>query len=262
MKRKLIKSITLISALTVGAIASNNTESITLLKKVEALPMVKAHKYKPEKIKDIGDLYLVKGNFKIPAVGGRPAMNKFAVMYLTKNLKTAVYGQGFDTQTSQSYKPFSVDKIKANAGLVYGSGTDEYILVVDPLCPVCMEFDKTLPKYEKEVKMYFVFLPLKRLHPTAPQAIRYILSQKTNAEKIQAMQKISHGDKEYLNHKDFSNTIDKQMALHERYSNELGATGTPSLYRSNGEAVNRGILEYIHQRNLNEQKTTTAPIKK
>lgn len=225
-----------------------------IIEKIQALPMAKAHKFVTQEIKDGGSLIFAKGYFDTPR-GKQQAM-----MYVSQDFKTAVYGRGFDTNTGKEYTSFSIEELKSKAGMVYGSGKTEYFLVVDPLCPVCMTFDKTLPKYEKEMKMYVLFMPLLSLHPEASKAIAQIISQDTQEAKHAEMQKISNGNKDYLQIKEIEPSIQAQIDTQTALAQELGARGTPTLYTASGRQVDRGILEYMHNKAIAKKQAAVKNI--
>lgn len=241
-----IASLLLLSATALSAKTSKaDTE---LLDKIKNLKISKAHNFNPTEIKKGGSLVFAKGYFKTPQGDRR------ASMFLSKDLKSAVYGRGFSTTTAKEYKSYSIDKIKEEAALVYGSGKDEYILVIDPLCPYCMKFDMSLPKYEKNIKLYVVFMPLRRLHPTAPKAIAKVMSAPTNELKYNELHKISSGNKDFNSIKEIPKDILDSMKKQEANAEELGARGTPTLYLGNGAQVDLGILEHRYGKKAKPKK--------
>ncbi len=225
-------------------------EEKAIMEKIKAMPIVKAHKFVPEKLKDGGSLLFVKGYFHTPR------RDVPASMFVTKDYKTMVYGRGFDSQTTKEYHPFSIAEIKEKAGLIYGSGTDEYILVVDPLCSACVNFEKTLPLYEKEIKLYVLFMPLS-MHKTAPEAVYSILSEKTQEDKWKKLQSIAHGSKDFEKIKEIPNEYKKYIKDQRKLAMELGVKGTPTLFTGEGSEIDRGVLKYMHDRKTLAQNEKT-----
>jgi len=237
----------LIGSLNLFAISSekNALKNIELLNKIQALPMAKAHKFIPVDIKDGGSLILATGYFNTPR-GKRQTS-----LFLSKDLQTGIYGRGFDTKTAQEYKSFEIDELKESAGIVYGTGKDEYFLVIDPLCSACMNFDKTLPKYEKEIKLYIIFMSI---NPNHDNAINYILSKKTDKEKFKTLLSISKIKKQYEKIKISSKEVQQSVAKQKELSQKLGTTHTPTLYTKEASEVSRAVLEYRHLQIEKEQK--------
>lgn len=242
-------SMVVIAMLTTTLMAnSDENKNGHLIEKIKALNISKAHKYVPTKVEDAGDLLFSKGYFDTPR--GK----KFATMFLTKDLKTAVYGRGFNTENVKEYKPYSVEEMKQNAGLVFGTGSDEYFLVVDPLCPYCMTFAEDLTQYEKDVKVYIIFMPLTNIHPTAPKAIAHILSQKDDKEKYKALSEISDGSIEFEKITKIDEKIQASMDKQILHASELGAKGTPSLFLSDGSQVKLEILRHKYKKDKTKEK--------
>jgi len=238
-----------LKALTVSIILGVSTLSANVtIEKIKMLPIVKNHKFVPVELKDGGSLVLVKGYFQT----GRGVQN--ASMFITHDMKTIVYGRGFNTSTSKEYKSFTMNEIKSAAGLVYGKGKDEFILVVDPLCPFCKDIEKNLHKYENDITVYVIFMPLMRLHPTAKKAISYIISKKTEAEKFKALQSIANGNKDFEKITIIPDEIEKSIKLQEEKAGLLGADRTPSLYLGSGQQVKVEILNSRYGKKKTQKK--------
>ena len=234
-----MKKIFLLSFMVVCGLMANESE---LLKKISNLPSVKAHKFSPLKVHDKGEVYMVEGQIEIPKGAPMPMKKAFVVMYLTKDMKVAIYGQGFDTATGKMFTVFSYDETKKLTDFTYGSGKKELFLFIDPLCPVCMQFDKDLPKFAKEYKFNVILMPLVRLHPEAPKAIDYIMSKKDDAEKFKALSSIAKGDKPYKSIKKVSKKTSEKIKKNLLLSSKLRVPGTPTLIDADGQPFNRGVL--------------------
>jgi len=228
--KKILLSLSVVAA---SLYAVPSSEEI--IKKIEKLPVLKSHRYTPVSAKDKGSLYFVQGYFNIPSRGPRPAKKRFATMYIPHDLSMVVYGQGFDAKTAVMDVPYTFKEAKKAASFAWGEGKDEYIVVVDPLCPFCKKLDRDLANYKEQVKIYFVFMPLTRLHPQAKNAIATVMMQPSDNAKYKMLKKIAEGDRTYKNTKTIPASIEKKIEENEYFAQKMGATGTPSVYIKRGD---------------------------
>lgn len=217
--------------------AEDTLTNAQVIEKIKTLPVVKQHRFTPTEIIDGGSMIYAKGHFTMNR-GTRSAG-----MFVSPDYETIVYGRGFSADGTEEYRPFSVDEIKENAAFTFGSGKHEYFLVVDPLCSACKSFDKTLHKYEKTAKFHVIFKELRQFHPKGPKALAYVLSGKTDKEKYERLMSISNGDTAFMKH-EITDENRKTLAIHERFTSELGTKHTPSLYSDSGRYLDRGVLDY------------------
>lgn len=207
-----------------------------LLEAVARLPLARTHRFIPQKVMDGGDaLHMIKGYFDTPQ--GK----KYAVMFVTPDLSTVVYGQAFDTGTVKRYSPVDTEELKAASVYTIGHGPDEFFLVSDPLCPYCMSLEKRLADYADKATFHLLFISLP-MHPKAPDAIAHILSKEGDKARHAAAVEIAKGSKTFVG-TDKTPAL-KQMARIERLAGELNAQGTPSLFSMDGEPVPMRVFDY------------------
>lgn len=220
---------------TLSLFAAGDTNA-TLIERVSALPSVKAHGYVPLKVQSQGQLYVAYGYFDVP---GRTPADKhrkvFADMYLSPDLKTAVYGDGYNTQTGSHYVHTDMAAVKKTSALTIGHGPLQLYLVSDPHCPYCKRFEKELAAYEDLVTVHVVLISLP-MHPKAPDAIRCVLS-KPKTERETALLAIADGKNACEGGMQNPDVFALQMEAMETSASMLRVKGTPSLYLEDGAGL-------------------------
>lgn len=162
-------------------------------------------------------------------------------VFLTKDKKVVLVGDAMDASTGESIKrPVDMKAIRANADIVYGSGSKEYIVFTDPECPYCVKFEKMWPMMEKNVKLYVFFMPLSN-HRNAVQMSYHVMKQKDQKAKAKAILDMANGDRSYERltmsqqiHELFGKKIEENKTL----ANDFGVRGTPAVFDPKGESVN------------------------
>lgn len=162
-------------------------------------------------------------------------------VFLTKDKKVVLVGDAMDASTGESIKrPVDMKAIRANADIVYGNGSKEYIVFTDPECPYCVKFEKMWPTMQKNVKLYVFFMPLSN-HRNAVQMSYHVMKQKDQETKAKAILDMANGDRSYERltmsqqiHELFGKKIEENKAL----ANDFGVRGTPAVFDVKGENVN------------------------
>ena len=159
------------------------------IKEIEELELFKRAQISVKKAYDVEDFYLLK----VVIQGNSDEL------YLTKDKKNLIAGEIINTQTGAKLEvPADVSGLAGKEALTFGSGSDEYFLFTDPECPYCKKFESNFPQIEKNVKIRVFFYPLD-FHKNAKDMSMYIMSKKTNTEKIKAMLSININDEDYKN---------------------------------------------------------------
>lgn len=251
--KKIVISLLATASLTLlfGAEASKALAPITI-GEVEALPMVKAHKFVPTKLADGGSLYMVKGYFDTP----RKKIP--AQLFLSADLKTGVYGRGYNAETPKEYLSFLPEKISADAAMTIGNGPFEMFVISDPLCPFCKQLELKLHEYSEIATFKIIFLPLTRLHPKAPIAIKQILAQDGDKAREEMMLAIAKDESVIKDptpalSKEKNKELDEQIARMSMHARDLGAEGTPSIFTTDGEKIEVRQLDMV-KRNVEAAK--------
>ncbi len=169
-----------------------------------------------------------------------PRGAQFTTAYVTKDKKVVLLGEALDAATGETIRrPLDMTDIRANADVIYGSGSKEYIVFTDPECPYCVKFERMWPSIEKKVKLYVFFMPLSN-HRNATQMSYYVMKQKDHPTKAKALLDMAHGDKQYERltmtqqiHELFAKKIQENQSL----ANEFGARGTPAVFDNKGNPV-------------------------
>lgn len=223
-----------------------------IMAKVSAMPISRMHRFSPEKVMDGGSTYLLKGYFMLPN-GKLPAF-----IFVTKDYKTAIYGQAFNTENGQPYSQFTADEVRNAAAITYGNGSNEIVIVSDPMCPYCVRLEKELPKYKDLITAHIVLISLP-MHKDAPEAVRYILSKKGDTERFAALSEIGNGKTTFKEQKlegtELEEAKRKQQKM-EEFARELKAQGTPSLFDIKGAPMAMDFFRMLDQHILEDSKKT------
>ncbi len=223
-----------------------------ILLKISETQIAKLHHFTPKKIMDGGSTYLVKGYFEIPS----GFINAFA--YITKDFKTIIYGQAFDTKTGEIYSQFLPEELRKASALTYGNGKHEVFIVSDPLCPYCMRLEKELPKYKDLITVHILLISLP-MHKEAPDAIRYILSKNGDAQRFEALTEISNGKTPYSGAEynvEILDKLNKKINEMERLGQEMKVSGTPSLFDIKGTPMAMNFFSMLDQEIATNQKNS------
>ena len=179
---------------------------------------------------DTGAIYHLKATIK----------GKIQDVFLTKDKKVIFLGAAYDTTNGQKMSiPVDMNKYISKKAFTYGTGSDEFVVFTDPECPYCSKFESYWEEIKDKVKFHIFFLPLD-FHKNAKDMTYYILSKKTDDDKMKALSQIGKGSKEYLNSRFTSSELEKlQAQLKEQMNiaNELSARGTPTIFDMDGKTM-------------------------
>ena len=165
--------------------------------------------------------------------------------YVTSDLKEVVIGRGFDTQTKKALKlKIDMKKYLKEAAYTIGTGKDEYMVFTDPECPYCIKLENILPLMKSNAKFYVYLYPLS-FHKNAKSMSYYIMSQKTNSLKQEAMHGIANNSTAYKNAK-FSvaeiERFNEELVSMKKVADVLAVSGTPAVFNTDGESVQWNLL--------------------
>ncbi|KAB7891590.1 thioredoxin fold domain-containing protein [Poseidonibacter ostreae] len=221
----------LLLALLIGTSLNAATQlSQNEIKQIEELELFKRVPITVRKAYDLENFYLLK----VIIQGNNDEV------YLTKDKKNLIAGDVINTQSGAKLEaPADVSGLTGKEALTFGSGSDEYFLFTDPECPYCKKFESYFPQIEKNVKIRVFYYPLD-FHKNAKDMSMYVMSKKTNAEKIKAMLTINVNDEGYKNR----NYSEKELAQLEAsltaqmaIAQELDVRGTPAVFDKEGNKV-------------------------
>lgn len=195
---------------------------------IQALNLIKQANIEVNKAYDAQSLYLLDSTIQ----GQKQSI------YLTKDKKYIIAGNAMDATTGSALTlPIDLSITQNKEALTFGSGKDEYILFTDPECPYCKKFESFFPQLEKFVKIKVFFYPLS-FHEKAKNLSLYILSQKTNEAKIDAMLNIDASSELFIKRNQ------KSLASYEAHLEEemniartLNISGTPTIFNKKGNKV-------------------------
>ena len=122
---------------------------------------------------------------------------------------------------------------------VYGNGKEEYFLFTDPECPYCKKLETYLPQIKDKVKIRVFYYPLES-HENAKDLSLYIMSQKTNNEKIDAMFESSNNIDKAKNAKYTKaelEKLEKQLEEQIEIGTKLNIQGTPTIFDKEGNNI-------------------------
>lgn len=166
-------------------------------------------------------------------------------LYLSKDYKTLIIGDGFKTKTQEKIF-FKVDMsvYEKDASFKIGTGKKKVYLFTDPECPYCKNMEKSLSKYFKDATFY-VYLFNLPFHKKAIPMSRYILAQKSDKDKWKALESTANNSSKY----EVSTYTSKQIEAYrnhfermEEIVTQIGVTGTPSLLSAEGQMIQLNTL--------------------
>lgn len=221
----------LLLALLIGTSLNAATQlSQNEIKQIEELELFKRAQITVKKAYDVENFYVLK----VVIQGNNDEV------YLTKDKKNLIAGDVINTQTGAKLEvPVDVSGLAGKEALTFGSGNDEYFLFTDPECPYCKKFESYFPQIEKNVKIRVFYYPLD-FHKNAKDMSMYVMSKKTNDEKIKAMLTINVNDEGYKNRKYSKEELaelEANLAAQMAIAQELEVRGTPAVFDKEGNKV-------------------------
>jgi len=210
---------------------------IISVEELNEFSFIKSKSIKVDEIVDLGSIYLVKGTKK---KRNRTSMVSFS---MTKDLKYLFLGRSFNTTTGEElYIKKEMSSYTSKASFTYGIGKNEYYIFTDPQCPYCIKFEKRLSKLkiQDKVKIHYFLYPL-NFHKNARSMSRYILSQKDNSSKLNALHNVViNGSKNYKSKvytKKELEELEKELKTIKSITLEIGINGTPTILTKDGKRV-------------------------
>ena len=200
--------------------------------KLEQLELLKQNSIKINKAFDIGSLYMLNINVK----------GNSDEVFLTKDKNYLISGVVVDVKSGVELSiPVDLSNLKNKEALTYGNGKDEYVLFTDPECTYCKKFESFFPQIKDKVKIKIFFFPLD-FHENAKNLSLYIMGQKTNNQKIDAMFEFNIGDdlskiKNIKYSKAEWTKLENQLNLHLSRAKSLNIQSTPTLYDKDGNSI-------------------------
>ena len=220
----------LLSAAITSSLSASTQLSENEIQKIENLELFKNAQIDVTNAYDIGSLYALE--IKV--------QNNNDHVFLTKDKKNLITGDVIDTQSGAVVNmPVDLTGIRGKEAFVYGSGTDEYFLFTDPECPYCKKFESYFSQIEKNVKIRVFYYPLD-MHANAKDMSIYIMSKKTQKEKIETMLNLELTNEDYKNRsysKDELVKLEDELAEQIEIALKLNIQGTPGLLDKDGKTL-------------------------
>jgi len=208
--------------------AANKEISKSEIAQIESLTLFKNASIKVVKGFDLGSIYALKIEVK----------GKQDTIFLTKDKEVFITGgMLINPKThSQITMPVDLALLKDKEDFVYGNGKDEYVLFTDLECPYCKKLESYLPQIKDKVKIRFFYYPLD-FHKKAGALSLYVMSKKTQQEKIDAMFNIKEQDISKIEKMTFSKELQDKLDQHIQLGVSLGVQGTPALFDKDGVSI-------------------------
>lgn len=115
--------------------------------------------------------------------------------FVTNDKKYVIVGGGFIDKTGEQILiPSNMAQYKQVAGMVVGDGKEDLYVFTDPQCPYCMKMEQAvLAKLNgSRYTAHVFFFPLS-FHQYAESAAYFVMSKKSNEEKLEALDQLSKG---------------------------------------------------------------------
>ena len=160
-----------------------------------------------------------------------------AEVFITKDEKYLIFGNVLDNkgQAVKAEFPMNTKAIEKGVSFSFGSGKKELYVVTDPECPYCKKFEDASIKagLDKKYRIHVILMPLS-FHKNAVPMSHYILAGKTEAEVHKRFTDTVLGtDTKYKTFKPKATelqTYNARLDDAKKAADELGATGTPSVF--------------------------------
>lgn len=210
----------------------------TIISELSALSIIQENQINILKVKDEGNVYLVKGEPTHVAPGQPKVPLDF---YITKDKKILIMGNAIYTETKHKVS-FPIDKniLIGKEAFSYGTGSKVLYAFTDPECPFCKQFEKTMAtlKDKYTFKIYLFPLPF---HANAIPMSKWVLNAKDSNEMGQRLIALANGSEEYKKlvlsaseEQRLMDIINKQKAI----AQEAEIRATPTVLDSDLKAVN------------------------
>ncbi|AHJ13006.1 thioredoxin fold domain-containing protein [Sulfurospirillum multivorans] len=205
-------------------------EAPNIKEKIQNIDFIKNVGFVVKEVKEVGDIYAINAT--------HPRSAK-VTLFVSKDLKAVVIGQGFKANGEPIDFPINMEQYKKDAIYTIGQGKIEYYLFTDPECPYCQKFEQMATQLKEDVKIHVLFFPLD-FHKNAQQMCKFILNQKGNEARAKAMHDIAEGKEDYKNLKLSDKDSSKYQEIidkHLKIGREIGVNGTPAVYDATGKPI-------------------------
>ena len=205
-------------------------DSAKTKEKIQNIDFIKKVGFTVKEVKEVGDIYAINA--------AHPRAGKVN-LFVSKDLKTVVIGQGFKANGEPIDFPINMEQYKKDAIYTIGQGKIEYYLFTDPECPFCKKFEQMSENLIDDVKIHVLFFPLDG-HKDAQQMCKYILKQEGNEARAKAMHDIANGKTDYKTLKLTTEENSKFQSIinkHLQIGRDLGVNGTPAVYDARGKSM-------------------------
>ena len=225
-KKLIISSLLIVCSLNAAMKEASKND----IAQMEQLELFKRAQIKIVKAYDIGSLYILNINVQ----------GNSDEIYLTKDKKLILSGDVINANNGiKITAPADLTGVRGKEAFVYGNGKEEYFLFTDPECPYCKKLETYLPQIKDKVKIRVFYYPLES-HENAKDLSLYIMSQKTTAEKIDAMFESSENIDKAKNAKYTKAELaklEKQLEDQVEIGTKLNVQGTPTVFDKEGNNI-------------------------
>ena len=225
-KKLIISSLLIVCSLNAAMKEASKND----IAQMEQLELFKRAQIKIVKAYDIGRLYILNINVQ----------GNSDEIYLTKDKKLILSGDVINANNGiKITAPADLTGVRGKEAFVYGNGKEEYFLFTDPECPYCKKLETYLPQIKDKVKIRVFYYPLES-HENAKDLSLYIMSQKTTAEKIDAMFESSENIDKAKNAKYTKAELaklEKQLEDQVEIGTKLNVQGTPTVFDKEGNNI-------------------------
>lgn len=224
------KKLTMASSLIASSLFAQTELSNAQIKQMEELDILKRNNISITKAVDANSIYILNIQSK----------NAVDTIYLTKDKKYLISGDVLDVKTSaQLTMPVDVSILKGKEAFTFGTGSDEYILFTDPECPYCRKFESYFPQIEDKVKIRVFYYPLD-FHKNAYDLSLFIMSQKNEKDRLNAILNVTAKDDVFKNHKfeaGEKEKLSKKLDENIQLALQMGVQATPSMFDLKGNKI-------------------------
>lgn len=200
------------------------------------LEIIKGNQISVLKVRDEGDIYLIKGEMAQAPAGQSDKRFDF---YLTKDKKILIMGNAIYTGTNEKVA-FPMDKnvLEGKEAFRYGTGSEVLYVFTDPECPYCKQFEKKMAMLKEKYTFKIYLFPLP-FHTDAVPMSKWILHGEPSkmGDRLIA---IAEGSTEYqdmvLNPEE-DTQLSAIVAAQIEIAENAGIRGTPTVLDSDLNAV-------------------------
>ena len=230
-----MKRIIILLLLATSVIFANEQE---LIAELSSLNIVQESQINLLKVKDEGDLYMIKAE---PMWVPPGQQKKSITFYLTKDKKVLLTGNAIYTNTKERVL-FPLDKsiLQGKEAFSYGTGPKVLYAFTDPQCPYCKKFEQKMAKLGDKYtfKIYLYPLPM---HPEAIPMSKWVLAGKDSKVIGERLIALANDSTEYKNlvltpqlDQKLTQDINAQIAV----AQDAEINSTPTILDSNMNKIN------------------------